>query len=189
MGGDPYVSATVDEGGGPEASLTPGDRAQVLDPYGDRALLTSAMAKGYDAVPDEERDRLRRYLEAVVAARSAPVHTTVAFNAVYFGYDLGGDGYGGSPLCLDDFPVITFGECAPCCRSVQWCVSPPGRTRCTPRWSIGRVPTQRWAPSVKYRPGCRGRLQAPRARGGRETAPRHGEGSSWSRISMPSARV
>ncbi|MGG7569376.1 hypothetical protein [Streptomyces sirii] len=83
------------------------------DPYGDRALLTSVMTKGYDAVSDQERDRLRRYLEAVVAARSAPVHTTVAFNAVYFGYDLGGDGYGGSPLCLDDFPVITFGECAP----------------------------------------------------------------------------
>ncbi|MET8614424.1 hypothetical protein [Streptomyces misionensis] len=71
------------------------------------------MTEGYAAVPDEERSRLRSYLEAVVAARPAPVHTTVAFNAVYFGYDLGGDGYGGSPLCLDDFPVITFGECAP----------------------------------------------------------------------------
>ncbi|MFD5749553.1 hypothetical protein [Streptomyces sp. NPDC127033] len=83
------------------------------DPYGDRALLTSAMTRGYDAVSERERDRLRRYLEAVVAARTAPVHTTVAFNAVYFGYDLGGDGYGGSPLCLDDFPVITFGACVP----------------------------------------------------------------------------
>ncbi|WP_328409966.1 hypothetical protein OG542_09715 [Streptomyces violaceus] len=83
------------------------------DPYGDRALLTSAMTRGYDAVPEQERDRLLRYLEAVVAARSAPVHTAVAFNAVYFGYDLGGEGYGGSPLRLDDFPVITFGECAP----------------------------------------------------------------------------
>ncbi len=54
------------------------------------------MTQGHDAVPDEERDRLRDYLEAVAAARPAPVHTTVAFNAVYFGYDLGGDGYGGS---------------------------------------------------------------------------------------------
>ncbi|MFH8337536.1 hypothetical protein [Streptomyces sp. AM6-12] len=71
------------------------------------------MTKGYDAVPDQERDRLRHYLEAVVAARPAPVHTTVAFNAAYFGYDLGGEGYGGSPLRLDDFPVITFGERAP----------------------------------------------------------------------------
>lgn len=103
MGGDPYVSATVGEREG----------TGVPDPYGDRALLTSAMTKGYDAVPDQERERLRRYLEAVVAARSTPEHTAIAFNAVYFGYDLGGDGYGGSPLCLDDFPVITFGECAP----------------------------------------------------------------------------
>ncbi|QDI71354.1 hypothetical protein CD934_23735 [Streptomyces calvus] len=103
MGGDPYVSATVGERGGTEAP----------DPYGDQPLLTSTMTKGFDAVPDKERDRLRLYLEAVVAARPAPVHTTVAFNAVYFGYDLGGEGYGGSPLCLDDFPVITFGECAP----------------------------------------------------------------------------
>jgi hypothetical protein len=103
MGGDPYVSATVGEREG----------RGVPDPYGDQALLTSAMTQGYDAVPDQERDRLRSYLEAVVAVRAAPVHTAVAFNAVYFGYDLGGDGYGGSPLCLDDFPVIAFGECAP----------------------------------------------------------------------------
>ncbi|MBN0042934.1 hypothetical protein JS756_02135 [Streptomyces actuosus] len=103
MGGDPYVQATAGDN----------DGTGVPDPYGDRALLTSAMARGYESVPDEERDRLRRYLEAVVAARTAPVHTAVAFNAVYFGYDLGGEGYGGSPLRLDDFPVITFGECAP----------------------------------------------------------------------------
>ncbi|MBC3992111.1 hypothetical protein H8N00_25170 [Streptomyces sp. AC563] len=113
MGGDPYVSGTVDERGESKALLTPGDRVRVPDPYGDQPLLTSAMTRGYDAVPGEERDRLRRYLEAVVAARAAPVHTTVAFNAVYFGYDLGGDGYGGSPLRLDDFPVITFGESTP----------------------------------------------------------------------------
>ncbi|MGW8634888.1 hypothetical protein ACWGNX_26305 [Streptomyces sp. NPDC055793] len=71
------------------------------------------MTEGYDAVPGQERSRLQSYLEAVVATRPAPVHSAVAFNAVYFGYELGGDGYGGSPLCLDDFPVITFGECAP----------------------------------------------------------------------------
>ncbi|WP_149564418.1 hypothetical protein [Streptomyces cacaoi] len=103
MGGDPSKSAT---GGAREGEGVP-------DPYGDRALLTASMTDGYEAVPDQERDRLRRYLEAVVAARPMPVHTTVAFNAVYFGYDLGGDGYGGSPLCLDDFPVISFGQAAP----------------------------------------------------------------------------
>lgn len=113
MGGDPYVSATVDDRGGLEASSMSRDVAQVPDPYGDRPLLTSSMTKGYEAVPDEERDRLRRYLEAVAAARPTPIHTTVAFNAAYFGYDLGGGGYGGSPLRLDDFPEIVFGERVP----------------------------------------------------------------------------
>ncbi|MET8980501.1 hypothetical protein ABZX85_33325 [Streptomyces sp. NPDC004539] len=65
------------------------------------------------AVPVEERQRLLRYLEAVVAARAAPVHVAVAFNAVYFGYDLDGEGYGRSPLRLDDFPVVELGERAP----------------------------------------------------------------------------
>ncbi|MEV7503786.1 hypothetical protein [Streptomyces sp. NPDC093018] len=72
--------------------------------------MTTAMTRGYKAVSDGDRSRLRRYLEAVAETRSTPLHTAVAFNAVYFGYDLGGDGYGGSPLCLDDFPVIAFGS-------------------------------------------------------------------------------
>ncbi len=103
MGGDPYMSAMV------------GDhrRTGVCDPYGEQALLTPAMTKGYDATPGRERHLLLSYLEAVVATRRAPVHTAVAFNAVYFGYNLGGDGYGGSPLRLDDFPVITLGGSAP----------------------------------------------------------------------------
>ncbi|AXI81605.1 hypothetical protein C7M71_023020 [Peterkaempfera bronchialis] len=101
------------ERGGSAAPSARCDGSGVPDPYGDRALLTSVMTRGYDAVPHQDRERLRRYLEAVVAARQAPVHTTVAFNTVYFGYDLGGDGYGGSPLRLDDFPVVTFGEYAP----------------------------------------------------------------------------
>lgn len=103
MGGDLNVPTTISYHSG----------TGVPDPYGDQALLTSAMTMGYAAVPERERERLRRYLGAVVAARSAPVHTAVAFNAAYFGYDLGGEGYGGSPLRLDDFPVITSGECAP----------------------------------------------------------------------------
>ncbi|MFE9456461.1 hypothetical protein [Streptomyces californicus] len=96
-------------------SATVGDhgRTGVLDPYGEHLLLTPAMTKGYEAVPDGERQLLLRYLEAVVAARRAPVHTAVAFNAAYFGYHLGGDGYGGSPLRPDDFPVITLGGRAP----------------------------------------------------------------------------
>ncbi|MEW2621539.1 hypothetical protein [Streptomyces sp. NPDC048106] len=100
-------------GGRPAASSSDHDGTETPDPYGDRALLTTTMIRGYDAVPGQDRGRLRRYLEAVAEARAAPLHATVAFNAVYFGYDLGGDGYGGSPLSLDDFPVITLGERAP----------------------------------------------------------------------------
>jgi len=103
MGGDPYGSEGAGKHGG----------AEVPDPYGERPLLTTAMTAGHQAVPEDERSRLRSYLEAVVAVRSAPVHTAVAFNAVYFGYDLAGDGYGGSPLSSDAFPVIKVGESAP----------------------------------------------------------------------------
>ncbi|MER0448828.1 hypothetical protein ABR738_30455 [Streptomyces sp. Edi4] len=125
MGGDPQRSTTVDERVQDERARDERARDErardervqdgtaVPDPYGERALLTPAMTGGHDAVPAPDRDRLRRYLEAVVVARTAPVHTTVAFNAVYFGYDLGGDGYGASPLRPEDFPVIAFGERAP----------------------------------------------------------------------------
>lgn len=69
---------------------------EVLSPYGERALFTPGMARGRDVASAQEQERLLRYLEAVVAARPAPVHVAVAFNAVYFGYDLQGDGYGGA---------------------------------------------------------------------------------------------
>ncbi|WP_330173198.1 hypothetical protein OG875_06030 [Streptomyces sp. NBC_01498] len=111
MGGDPYVSELADERR--EMSPPCADSLPVPDPYGDQALLTPAMTRGYDSVPGPERERLGRYLDAVVSARRAPVHTDVAFNAVYFGFDIGGDGYGASPLRLDDFPVITLGGPAP----------------------------------------------------------------------------
>ncbi|MDX3384466.1 hypothetical protein PV682_23810 [Streptomyces niveiscabiei] len=93
-----------------------GERPQhdgVPEPYGEHALLTAAMIADDGVVPEEERRRLLRYLEAVVAARPSPVHTAVAFNALYFGYDLAGEGYGRSPLRPDDFPVIALGEEAP----------------------------------------------------------------------------
>ncbi|GAA2266610.1 hypothetical protein GCM10010232_68740 [Streptomyces amakusaensis] len=76
-------------------------------------MLTPAMAEGHETVPPGERERLLTYLEAVVAARRTPVHAAVAFNAVYFGYDLDGEGYGRSPLRLDDFPVVALGADVP----------------------------------------------------------------------------
>ncbi|MHA4819635.1 hypothetical protein ACXZ65_35365 [Streptomyces aculeolatus] len=71
------------------------------------------MAVDYGVVPEEERQRLLRYLEAVVAARKMPMHVSVAFNAAYFGFHFAGEGYGRSPLRLDDFPPVTLGECTP----------------------------------------------------------------------------
>lgn len=102
MGGDPHEPTTESQRG-----------VVAPDPYGERALLTPAMTVGNESAPEHERERLRRYLEAVVAARLAPVHTAVAFNAAYFGYDLGGEGYGASPLRPEDFPMVTLGESAP----------------------------------------------------------------------------
>ncbi|MCC3769570.1 hypothetical protein [Streptomyces sp. UNOC14_S4] len=82
-------------------------------PYVDEPLLTPAMTDGYDAVPAAELERLRHYLEGLSALRRAPVHVSVAFNATYFGYDLGGEGYGSSPLDLDAFPIVSFGGRSP----------------------------------------------------------------------------
>ncbi|WP_329562739.1 hypothetical protein [Kitasatospora sp. NBC_01266] len=67
------------------------------------------MADGLGTPRGSELDQLRRYLTALVAARQGPVHVNTAFNALYFGYDVTGEGYGGSPLDLDDFPVVTLG--------------------------------------------------------------------------------
>ncbi|WP_116215985.1 hypothetical protein [Streptomyces olivoreticuli] len=79
-------------------------------PYGNEPVLTPAMTGGHAATPPEEMGRLRRYLEAVVADRRCPVHTAVAFNAAYFGYELGGEGYGNGPFDLDAFPSLTLGD-------------------------------------------------------------------------------
>ncbi|MFI6346130.1 hypothetical protein [Streptomyces sp. NPDC050560] len=95
------------------ASLARSHARQIPDPFGEQALLTPAMATAPESVPPEERRRLLQYLEAVVATRPSPVHVTVAFNTVYFGYDLNGDGYGRSTLRLDEFPVVAFGERMP----------------------------------------------------------------------------
>lgn len=162
--------------------------SEVPDPYGEYPLLTAAMAEGYDAVPDLERERLLRYLEAVVAVRRTPVHAAVAFNAVYFGYHLDGDGYGRSPLRLDDFPVVTLGERAAALPvGAMVCVA----TGSDPLYaeilykegahpdvgSLGDVPA--WvsgAPAGAEGPGRRGRRT------------RHGAGNCWCRTRTHSAQ-
>jgi len=67
------------------------------------------MALGWDAARPADRQRLLRYLSALVSTRRAPVHVNVAFNAMYFGYDLIDDAYVGG-LDLFAFPRVRFGE-------------------------------------------------------------------------------
>ncbi|WP_347059734.1 hypothetical protein ABC795_04620 [Blastococcus sp. HT6-30] len=82
----------------------------VWRPYADEPVLTPTMVLGWEATPPEERERLARYLSALVAARGGPVHVNVAFNGAYFGYDLTAGGYVGGPLDLFAFPQVRFGE-------------------------------------------------------------------------------
>lgn len=78
-------------------------------PYESAPVLTSAMTKGGpSAVPAAELARLRVYLEAVAQDRVGPLHTAVAFNAAYFGYETGGEGYGNGAFDLDAFPVLSL---------------------------------------------------------------------------------
>lgn len=73
-------------------------------PYQDNPLFGPELLRGLDAMADA--NRLLRYLEALVAQRGT-VHTTMAFNAVYFGYDLAFGGYVGGPIDFDTFPLLT----------------------------------------------------------------------------------
>lgn len=86
------------------------DGTDIWRPYEDRPVLTPRMTGGHRATPPDEIARLRRYLAAVVADRNCPVHTAVAFNAAYFGFEVGGEGYGNGPFDPDDFPVLTLGD-------------------------------------------------------------------------------
>ncbi|RSN33167.1 hypothetical protein DL990_14245 [Amycolatopsis sp. WAC 01416] len=69
------------------------------------------MLLGLDSMEDEEQQRLFRYLVALVITRTAPVHVNVAFNAVYFGFDLTVSGYvGGATNDLFSLPEVHAGE-------------------------------------------------------------------------------
>ncbi|WP_234365015.1 hypothetical protein [Streptomyces sp. RTd22] len=85
----------------------------VWRPYEDEPVLTPAMARFPEAIPPADLVRLRRYLEAVAQDRPGPLHTAIAFNAAYFGYETGGEGYGNGAFDLDVFPVLTWGEETP----------------------------------------------------------------------------
>lgn len=76
-------------------------------PYADQPLFVPEMTLGYAALEPVDADRLGCYLAALVARRGV-VHTAVAFNAVYFGYDLSYGGYVGGPVDFDTFPRVAF---------------------------------------------------------------------------------
>lgn len=83
---------------------------RVWRPYDDAPLITAGMVTGLDDCDLETRERLLTYLGAVVEHRAAPVHTTVAFNALYFGYDVVSGGYVGGPLDFGTFPSVASGD-------------------------------------------------------------------------------
>jgi hypothetical protein len=84
-------------------------RDTVWRPYEDEPLFVPQMLLGFDALEPTDAERLTRYLTALVARRGI-VHTVVAFNAVYLGYDLSFGGYVGGPVDFDRFEQVTFGE-------------------------------------------------------------------------------
>lgn len=82
-------------------------------PYREEPLLTPEMTRGRAAAAPGDLDRLDAYLEDLVACRHAPVHTTVAFNSVYFGFDTAVGGYVGGPLDIGAFPSVAVGDDIP----------------------------------------------------------------------------
>ena len=84
-------------------------RGAIWRPYEDQPLFVPQMLLGFHALDPADADRLTRYLTALVAHRGV-VHTAVAFNAIYFGYDLAFGGYVGGPIDFDRFDQVTFGE-------------------------------------------------------------------------------
>ncbi|MFI1717465.1 hypothetical protein [Streptomyces litmocidini] len=83
---------------------------RVWRPYEDEPLVTPAFLGGWASCDAETRERLTAYLRALLEVRAMPVHTAVAFNAVYFGYDVESGGYVGGPLDIGAFPSVALGD-------------------------------------------------------------------------------
>ncbi|MET9535202.1 hypothetical protein ABZY02_32370 [Streptomyces sp. NPDC006649] len=87
-----------------------GTGSHVWRPYIDPPLITPEMVQGTDVNAHVGNHQLRSYLNKLVSIRVAPVHTAVAFNAVYFGFDTETGGYAGGPLDIGDFPSVALGD-------------------------------------------------------------------------------
>ncbi|WP_433513812.1 hypothetical protein ACQP2T_61410 [Nonomuraea sp. CA-143628] len=75
----------------------------IWTPYADKPLFTAELIIGPEAMSEHQLEQLTGYLEAL-ASRRGVLHTAVAFNAVYFGYDLDYGGYTGGPVDFDRLP-------------------------------------------------------------------------------------
>ncbi|MEU8435034.1 hypothetical protein AB0F18_19330 [Streptomyces sp. NPDC029216] len=87
-----------------------GTSDRVWRPYVDPPLLSPELLRASNVRAHPDFEQLRRYVCAFAACRTAPVHTAVAFNAVYFGYDTEAGGYAGGPLDIGDFPSVALGD-------------------------------------------------------------------------------
>jgi hypothetical protein len=67
--------------------------APVWRPLHDEPLFTDALLRGPDAVSATDRARISAYLGQVARIRGIPLHTSTAFNALHFGFDIENDGY------------------------------------------------------------------------------------------------
>ena len=81
----------------------------VWQPYEDEPLFVPEVLLGFEALEPTDAKRLTLHLGELVARRGV-VHTAIAFNAIYFGYDLDFGGYVGGAVEFDRFPQVTFGQ-------------------------------------------------------------------------------
>lgn len=86
------------------------DGGSLWRPYVDLPLLTPAMTLGLDHADLVDQQRLLTYLSALVVRRRTPIHVNVAFNAVYYGFDLSTMSYVGGPVDPFEFPMVPMAD-------------------------------------------------------------------------------
>jgi hypothetical protein len=75
-------------------------------------LFAAELALGADALDEATRDHISHHLLEVMATRNFPLHTTIAWNALHFGFDPVALSYQ-ADLLGADMPVIELGGAVP----------------------------------------------------------------------------
>lgn len=81
-------------------------------PFHDEPLFTDELLHDADDLPEAVRAAVITYLQQVAHVRRAPLHTTTAFNALHFGFDLQTRGYQAAVLDPELFVRLTTGPAA-----------------------------------------------------------------------------